>query len=59
MELERQLKEIQSLLSPEKAIEIAESIYTVTVAVQGSNEKVSRMILITEEQKSLANLFEF
>ena len=50
-ELERQLKEKQSLLSPEKAIEIAESIYIVTVAVPGSNEKVSRMILITEEQK--------
>ena len=58
-ELERQLKEKQSSLSPEKAIEIAESIYTVTVRIPDSNENVSKTILITKEQRQLADLFNF
>ena len=56
-ELERQLKEKQSTLSPEKAIEIARSIYQVK-AKTGDGE-VKHMLLLTEEQRNLAQLFSF
>lgn len=56
-ELERQLKEKQSNLSPEKAIEIARTIYQVKAKTQ--NEEVSHTMLITHEQKLIAKLFNF
>lgn len=56
-ELERQLKEKHSPLSPEKAIEIARSIYQVK-AKTGDGE-VEHMLLLTEEQRNLAKLFDF
>ena len=56
-ELERQLKEKATTLSPEKAIEIAKTIYQVKAKTQ--NEEVSHIMLITEEQKNLAQLFNF
>ena len=56
-ELERQLKEKQSPLSPEKAIEIARSIYQVKAKTRDG--EVEHMLLLTEEQRNLANLFDF
>jgi len=56
-ELERQLKEKQTKLSPEKAIEIARTIYQVKTQIKG--EEVAHVILITNEQKNLARLFHF
>lgn len=56
-ELERQLKEKQSSLSPEKAIEIARSIYQVKAKMPDG--EVSHILLISEEQKQLAQLFNF
>ncbi|MCF8404139.1 MAG: IS1634 family transposase [Bacteroidales bacterium] len=56
-ELERQLKEKQSTLSPEKAIEIAKSIYQ--VKAQTKNGDVSHILLISNEQQNLAQLFNF
>ncbi|MCD6597632.1 MAG: IS1634 family transposase [Bacteroidales bacterium] len=56
-ELERQLKEKQSTLSPEKAIEIAKTIYQ--VKAQTVNREVSHIMLINKEQKDLAQLFNF
>jgi transposase len=56
-ELERQLKEKQSSLSPEKAIEIARTIYQVKAKTH--NEEVSHILIITEEQKLLSQLFNF
>lgn len=56
-ELERQLKEMQSAFSPEKAIEIAKTIYQVKANIQ--NQEVSHIMLITDEQKLLAQLFNF
>jgi transposase len=56
-ELERQLKEKQSSFSPEKAIETAKTIYQLKAKTQ--NGEVSHTILITNEQKSLAQLFNF
>ena len=57
-ELERQLKEKKSTLSPEKAIEIAKSIYKITSLTQ-NNEYVEHVLLLTQEQKNLAKLFGF
>ena len=54
-ELERQLKDKRSDLSPEKAIEIAKTIYQ--VKAKSENSEVSHILLITEEQKNLAKLF--
>jgi transposase len=56
-ELERLLYDKQSHLSPEKAIEIAKSIYQ--VKAQSANGEVEHMLLITDEQKNLARLFDF
>jgi len=58
-ELERQLKEKNSVLSPEQAIDIAKTIYRIKVRTPINNEEVSRTIILSEEQKMLANLFEF
>lgn len=54
-ELERQLKEMQSSLSPEKAIEVAKTIYQVKANIQ--NAEVTHIMLLTDEQKKLAQLF--
>jgi len=58
-ELERQLKEKQSGLSPEKAIDIAKTIYSIRVVTPKQKHCVSKTVLITEEQKYLAKLFNF
>lgn len=58
-ELERQLKEKQSSFSPEKAIDIAKTIFTLKVKHPISNEVVYKTLLITEEHRLLANLFDF
>ena len=59
MELERQLKEKQSSLSPEKAIDIAKTIYQIQLRTPNGKHKIAKTILITEEQKHLAELFHF
>ena len=56
-ELERQLKEKETNMSPEKAIEIAKTIYQVKAI--NKNTEVSHTILVTKEQKRLAQLFNF
>jgi AmiR/NasT family two-component response regulator len=56
-ELERQLAELHSSLSPEKAIEIAKTIYQIKAAT--SNGEVEHMLLLTDEQKELSQLFNF
>ena len=58
-ELERQLKNLNSDLSPEKAIDIAKSIYSITAQKPISKEVITRVLYKTEEQKKLANLFGF
>lgn len=58
-ELERQLKLKNSELSPEKAIEIAKTIYTIKVKTLNQKHLVSKTILLTEEQKELARMFDF
>jgi transposase len=56
-ELERQLKNLDSKLSPEKAIEIAKTIYQVKATIK--SKSVAQILLINEEQKKLAQLFDF
>lgn len=58
-ELERQLKLKGSMLSPEKAMDIAKTIYAIQVKTPNQQHTVSKTILITEEQKKLAELFNF
>lgn len=58
-ELERVLILKKSELSPEKAIEIAKTIYAIKARTTNSNEAVTKIILLTEEQKNLAKLFDF
>lgn len=58
-ELERQLKMKKSTLSPEKAIGIAKTIYGIKVRTPRQGLVVYKTILLTEEQKSLADLFNF
>ena len=57
-ELERQLKEKKSELSPEKAIDIAKTIYQISLTTPTTKEVVSKTIIINEQQRELMNLFE-
>lgn len=58
-ELERQLKEKKAELSAEKAIDIAKTIYSLKVIMPKTKETLTRVLLLNEDQKYLANLFEF
>jgi transposase len=57
-ELERQLKEKQSDLSPETAIDIANTIYSITIQTPYSKTSASRLHLPNEEQQQLLKMFE-
>ena len=56
-ELERQLKEKKADISPEKAIDIAKSIYSVKINVPSTNEIKIKTLLFNEEQEYIVNLF--
>lgn len=58
-ELERQLKVKGSELSPEKAIGIAKTIYAIEARTPDRQNTVHKTILTNEEQKTLAELFDF
>lgn len=58
-ELDRQLKLKNSPLSPEKAIEIAKTIYSVKVVHPITKQAISKKIILTEDQKNLAKMFGF
>lgn len=57
-ELERQLKVKQSELSPEKVIDILQSIYQIE-AKTPNNKIFKRKLILTEEHRKLQELFEF
>jgi len=57
-ELERQLYDKQSKLSPEKVIEIAKTINVITVTNPNTKEKFSKTLILKEEQKELLKLFD-
>ena len=56
-ELERQLKEKQTKISPEKAIEIAKSIYSIRAIKPNSKEVFEKTLLLNDEQRKLIKLF--
>lgn len=56
-ELERQLKELESSLSPEAVIDILKTIYMVTLQTPYSNSLHKRLILKNKEQVELAKIF--
>lgn len=56
-ELERRLQEKQSTLSAEKAIDIVKTIYQVSIQTPYSNNIYHRLLIKTDEQKKLTELF--
>lgn len=56
-ELERLLKEKKSILSPEKAIEIAKTIYSIKAIKPKSKQIFEKTILLNDEQRYLMALF--
>lgn len=58
-ELERLLKERKSHLSPEKVIEILQSIYQIEIKNPANNELIKKTILLTEEHRQVQELFNF
>ena len=58
-ELERLLKEKKSSLSPEKAIEIAKSIYQIETGNVNDNQSIKHILLLKEERRKLASMFDF
>ena len=57
-ELERQLKEMKTGQSPEQAIDILKTIYSVEFETPYSTKKYRRLILKTNEQKELIGFFK-
>lgn len=57
-ELERQLLEKKSELSPEKVIDILKTIYQVSIQTPFSNSIHQRLLIKTEEQRYIINLFD-
>lgn len=58
-ELERQLELKKSTLKPAKAIEIAENIFEIHIKVPSTNDTIKKLLLLSDEQKQLAELFGF
>lgn len=58
-ELERQLKEKKATISAAAAIEIADYIHQITIQLPQSGKTVKKTILTTDEQRYLADLFNF
>ena len=56
-ELERQLKEKGSELSPEKAINIAKTIYSITVITPTTKERIVKTLILNPQQQKLITLF--
>lgn len=58
-ELERQLTEKNAGLSPEKAIDIAKTIYCIKIVTPKTKEIIFKHLYLTDEQRHLAKLFDF
>lgn len=58
-ELERQLKIKNAQISAEKAIDIAESIFEFQIIMPQNGQTINKTLLLTEEQKYLASIFNF
>ncbi|GIZ09934.1 hypothetical protein FUMI01_26600 [Flavobacterium sp. UMI-01] len=58
-ELDRQLKCMKSDFSPEKVIEILQSIYQIEIINPINNQSIKQTILLTDEHRKLQKLFNF
>jgi transposase len=58
-ELERKLKELEANISVSRALEIAENIFEIQIESPITKKKVRKPLLLTQEQKDLAKLFNF
>lgn len=58
-ELERFLKRQNSNLSPQKVIEMAQSLYQIQMTTPTNKEKITRTLVLTEEHQILNQLFRF
>jgi transposase len=58
-ELERQLKEKKSKLSPEKAIQIAKTIYALKIITPLNKTTITKTLILTQEQRVLKDLFKW
>lgn len=58
-ELERQLKKSKALISCEQAIDIAKTIYAVVITDPSNGNTSKETLLLNNEQKYLAELFDF
>ena len=58
-ELERLLMEKNSGLSPEKAIEVAKTIYQIEAETPHAKQPIFKLLINPEEQRYLAKLFDF
>ena len=58
-EIDRLLKKKESKLSPEKAIEIAKSIFEIQLKSPSTKTPIKKTLLVNAEQNYLAQLFEF
>lgn len=58
-ELERQLHEMRTDLSPQKAIEIAKGIYTIEVQLKSTGKRLRKTLLLNDSQRKLAKMFSF
>jgi transposase len=58
-ELERQLKNLKAGISPEKAIDVASTIYSIKAIKPLSNEIINHTLILNVEQQYLADLFKF
>jgi transposase len=57
-ELERQLKEKKASYSPESVIDIAKTIYTVEAKTPSTNEYVQTILLLSDQQREIAAMFD-
>lgn len=57
--MERQLKEKQSTLSSEKAIDIAKTIYAIKIETPLNKNIITKTLILTEEQSVLKKLFQW
>ena len=57
-ELERQLKNKKAEISPEKVIDIAKTIYSITIQTNLSNTMHTRLYIDKDEQRYLLKLFD-
>ena len=58
-ELERKLQEMSVDMSPLTAIEIAENIFEIEAILPISGKTIRKTLLLTEEQRYLATIFDF